>query len=55
MICVMIAILEKVDLQYVWGSDFFNFEKILKIRWKTQKRVIFTKMLFLLRRVKTNA
>ena len=23
-------------------SDFFNFEKILKIRWKTKKRVIFT-------------
>ena len=34
-------------------SDFLNFEKILKIRWKTQKRVIFTKMLFSLRRVKT--
>ena len=34
-------------------SDFLKFEKILKIRWKTQKRVIFTKMLFSLRRVKT--
>ena len=34
-------------------SDFLNFEKIWKIRWKTQKRVIFTKMLFSLRRVKT--
>ena len=34
-------------------SDFLKFEKILKIRWKTQKRVIFTKMLFSQRRVKT--
>ena len=34
-------------------SNFLNFEKVLKIRWKTQKRVIFTKMFFSLRRVKT--
>jgi len=37
------------------ASHFFNFEKTLKIRWKTQKWVIFTKMLFSLRWNKTSS
>ena len=36
-------------------SDFWNFEKILKIRLKRHKRVFFTKMLFSLRRIKTSS
>ena len=36
-------------------SDFWNFEKIFKIHSKRQKRVIFTKMLFSLRRNKTSS
>ena len=36
-------------------SDFWNFEKIFEIRSKRQKRVIFTKMLFSLRRNKTSS
>ena len=35
--------------------DFWNLEKILKIRLKRQKRVHFTKMLFSLRRNKTSS
>ena len=36
-------------------SDFWNFEKIFKIRLKRQKRVIFTKMLFSLRQNRTSS
>ena len=36
-------------------SDFWNFEKILKVRLKRQKHVHFTKMLLSLRRNKTSS
>ena len=41
MICVMkLRFSKKLTCNKFEVSDFFNFEKILKIRWKTQKRVI---------------
>ena len=63
---MILAIIQKVDSQYKFEIlDFWNFEKILKLRLNWQNRVHFTDFflneaftlltVFILRRVKTSS